>query len=160
MFKRRPLLSGPYTKRYSPAATQVCKPGSVSTSTKFEAEIYCLTKEEGGRHTPFFSNYRPQFFFRTADISGSITLPEVRGTRHLGPHQPQLGTGQEGPRGRGWWLSGGARPSSGCRYGDIPPAVFTAPFFSCDTVILKRNRNRVSDGRSFRDARRFPLTRL
>ena len=74
MFKRRPLLSGPYTKRYSPAATQVCKPGSVSTSTKFEAEIYCLTKEEGGRHTPFFSNYRPQFFFRTADVTASVTL--------------------------------------------------------------------------------------
>ena len=56
----------------------VCKPGTVSPHTKFEAEIYCLTKEEGGRHTPFFSNYRPQFFFRTADISGGITLPEVR----------------------------------------------------------------------------------
>jgi elongation factor Tu len=54
----------------------VCKPGTVSPHTKFEAEIYCLTKEEGGRHTPFFSNYRPQFFFRTADISGGITLPE------------------------------------------------------------------------------------
>lgn len=53
-----------------------CKPGSIVPHTKFEAEIYVLTKEEGGRHTPFFSNYRPQFFFRTADITGSITLPE------------------------------------------------------------------------------------
>lgn len=52
----------------------VCKPGSVTTGTKFEAEIYCLTKEEGGRHTPFTSNYRPQFFFRTADITGEIHL--------------------------------------------------------------------------------------
>eukprot|EP00236_Picocystis_salinarum_P004026 CAMPEP_0183834070 /NCGR_PEP_ID=MMETSP0807_2-20130328/6405_1 /TAXON_ID=88271 /ORGANISM="Picocystis salinarum, Strain CCMP1897" /LENGTH=586 /DNA_ID=CAMNT_0026080055 /DNA_START=48 /DNA_END=1810 /DNA_ORIENTATION=+ len=53
-----------------------CKPGSIVPHTKFEAEIYVLSKEEGGRHTPFFSNYRPQFFFRTADITGSITLPE------------------------------------------------------------------------------------
>jgi elongation factor Tu len=54
----------------------LCKPGAVKPHTKFTAEIYCLTKEEGGRHTPFFSNYRPQFFFRTADITGSIKLPE------------------------------------------------------------------------------------
>eukprot|EP00898_Chlorokybus_atmophyticus_P008385 jgi/Chlat1/8548/Chrsp82S07973 len=54
----------------------VCKPNSVTTARKFEAEIYVLTKEEGGRHTPFFSNYRPQFYFRTADITGSITLPQ------------------------------------------------------------------------------------
>lgn len=52
----------------------VCKPGSVVTGKEFEAEIYCLTKEEGGRHTPFTSNYRPQFFFRTADITGEINL--------------------------------------------------------------------------------------
>eukprot|EP00527_Entomoneis_sp_CCMP2396_P002885 CAMPEP_0198150222 /NCGR_PEP_ID=MMETSP1443-20131203/49971_1 /TAXON_ID=186043 /ORGANISM="Entomoneis sp., Strain CCMP2396" /LENGTH=429 /DNA_ID=CAMNT_0043815477 /DNA_START=66 /DNA_END=1355 /DNA_ORIENTATION=- len=52
------------------------KPGSVKTTKKFEAEIYCLKKDEGGRHTPFMSNYRPQFFFRTADINGSITLKE------------------------------------------------------------------------------------
>jgi hypothetical protein len=61
----------------------VCKPGTVSPHKKFEAEIYCLTKEEGGRHTPFFSNYRPQFFFRTADVSGGITLPEVRSRARL-----------------------------------------------------------------------------
>jgi len=54
----------------------VCKPGSVTPHKKFEAEIYVLSKDEGGRHTPFFSNYRPQFFFRTADITGSVTLPE------------------------------------------------------------------------------------
>merc|ERR1712138_180785 len=51
-------------------------PGTVPTKTKFEAEVYVLTKDEGGRHTPFFSNYRPQFFMRTADITGNITLPE------------------------------------------------------------------------------------
>lgn len=47
-----------------------CKPGTIKPATKFEGEMYALTKEEGGRHTPFFSNYRPQFFFRTADITG------------------------------------------------------------------------------------------
>ena len=50
--------------------------GSVSTAQKFEAEVYVLTEQEGGRHKPFFSNYRPQFFFRTADVTGSVTLPE------------------------------------------------------------------------------------
>lgn len=54
----------------------LCKPGSVKTGTSFEAEVYALTKEEGGRHTPFFSNYRPQFFFRTADITGDMQLQE------------------------------------------------------------------------------------
>lgn len=54
----------------------LCKPGSVKGGTKFEAEIYALSKEEGGRHTPFFSNYRPQFFFRTADITGHMKLKE------------------------------------------------------------------------------------
>jgi elongation factor Tu len=54
----------------------LCKPGTVKPHTKFEAEIYALNKEEGGRHTPFFSNYRPQFFFRTADITGTVQLPE------------------------------------------------------------------------------------
>jgi elongation factor Tu len=53
----------------------LCKPGSVTPHTKFKAEIYVLTKEEGGRHTPFFSNYRPQFYFRTTDVTGSLTLP-------------------------------------------------------------------------------------
>ncbi|KAJ6845708.1 elongation factor Tu, mitochondrial-like [Iris pallida] len=54
----------------------VCKPGSLKTYKKFEAEIYVLTKDEGGRHTAFFSNYRPQFYLRTADITGKVELPE------------------------------------------------------------------------------------
>jgi elongation factor Tu len=54
----------------------LCKPGSITPHTEFEATVYVLTKDEGGRHKPFFSNYRPQFFFRTTDITGSIELPE------------------------------------------------------------------------------------
>ena len=54
----------------------LAKPGSIVTGKKFEAEVYCLSKEEGGRHTPFMSKYRPQFFFRTADITGDLTLKE------------------------------------------------------------------------------------
>jgi elongation factor Tu len=54
----------------------LCKPGSITPHTTFEAEIYVLSKEEGGRHTPFFSNYRPQFYVRTTDVTGAITLPE------------------------------------------------------------------------------------
>jgi len=54
----------------------LCRPGSITPHTKFRAETYVLTKEEGGRHTPFFSNYRPQFYFRTTDVTGSIKLPE------------------------------------------------------------------------------------
>ena len=53
----------------------LCKPGSVKPHTKFEAEAYILTKEEGGRHTPFFTNYRPQFYFRTTDVTGTVELP-------------------------------------------------------------------------------------
>src|SRR5690625_1314255 len=53
----------------------LCKPGTVKPHTKFEAEAYILTKEEGGRHTPFFSNYRPQFYFRTTDVTGTVELP-------------------------------------------------------------------------------------
>ena len=53
----------------------LCKPGSVTPHTKFEAEAYILTKEEGGRHTPFFANYRPQFYFRTTDVTGTVNLP-------------------------------------------------------------------------------------
>ena len=52
------------------------KPGTVTPHTKFEAQVYVLSKEEGGRHTPFFSNYRPQFYFRTTDVTGVVTLPE------------------------------------------------------------------------------------
>lgn len=51
-------------------------PGSIKPHKKFKAEIYALSKEEGGRHTPFFANYRPQFYFRTTDVTGSIKLPE------------------------------------------------------------------------------------
>ncbi|MDX1681372.1 MAG: elongation factor Tu [Akkermansiaceae bacterium] len=54
----------------------IAKPGSVTPHKKFKAEIYVLSKEEGGRHTPFFSNYRPQFYFRTTDVTGSISLPD------------------------------------------------------------------------------------
>ena len=54
----------------------ICKPGSVKPHTKFKAEVYVLSKEEGGRHTPFFNNYRPQFYFRTTDVTGIITLAE------------------------------------------------------------------------------------
>jgi elongation factor Tu len=69
------LLRG--SKREDVERGQVlCKPASVQPHTKFTAEIYVLTKEEGGRHTPFFSNYRPQFYFRTTDVTGSIKLPE------------------------------------------------------------------------------------
>jgi len=56
----------------------LCKPNTVKPVTKFEASVYALTKEEGGRHTPFFTNYRPSFFFRTADVTGAVTLPEDR----------------------------------------------------------------------------------
>ncbi len=69
------LLRG--TKRDEVERGQVlCKPGSITPHRKFVAETYVLTKEEGGRHTPFFSNYRPQFYFRTTDVTGSIKLPQ------------------------------------------------------------------------------------
>jgi elongation factor Tu len=54
----------------------ICKAGSVTPHAKFKAEVYVLSKEEGGRHTPFFNKYRPQFYFRTTDITGEVTLPE------------------------------------------------------------------------------------
>ena len=54
----------------------LCKPGSIKPHTKFKARVYVLTKEEGGRHTPFFTGYRPQFYFRTTDVTGEIKLPE------------------------------------------------------------------------------------
>ena len=54
----------------------LAKPGSIKPHTHFEAEVYVLTKEEGGRHTPFFNGYRPQFYFRTTDVTGTIALPE------------------------------------------------------------------------------------
>ena len=54
----------------------LCKPGSIHPHTKFVGQVYVLSKDEGGRHTPFFNNYRPQFYFRTTDVTGVITLPE------------------------------------------------------------------------------------
>ncbi|MEG0663781.1 MAG: EF-Tu/IF-2/RF-3 family GTPase, partial [Clostridia bacterium] len=54
----------------------LCKPGSILPHTKFKGQVYVLNKEEGGRHTPFFNNYRPQFYFRTTDVTGVISLPE------------------------------------------------------------------------------------
>jgi elongation factor Tu len=69
------LLRG--TKREDVERGQVlAKPGSITPHTKFKAEAYILTKEEGGRHTPFFTKYRPQFYFRTTDVTGTVTLPE------------------------------------------------------------------------------------
>ena len=69
------LLRG--TKREDVERGQVlAKPGSITPHTKFTAEAYILTKEEGGRHTPFFTNYRPQFYFRTTDVTGGGALPE------------------------------------------------------------------------------------
>jgi elongation factor Tu len=69
------LLRG--TKREDVERGQVlCKPGSVNPHTHFEAEVYVLSKDEGGRHTPFFNNYRPQFYFRTTDVTGAVDLPE------------------------------------------------------------------------------------
>ena len=68
------LLRG--TKREDVERGQVlAKPGSITPHTNFEAEVYVLTKEEGGRHTPFFKGYRPQFYFRTTDVTGAIELP-------------------------------------------------------------------------------------
>jgi len=54
----------------------ICKPGSITPHTEFKAQVYVLTKDEGGRHTPFFNNYRPQFYFRTTDVTGVLNLPE------------------------------------------------------------------------------------
>ena len=69
------LLRG--TKREEVERGQVlAKPGSITPHTHFQAEAYVLTKEEGGRHTPFFDNYRPQFYFRTTDVTGTVKLPE------------------------------------------------------------------------------------
>ena len=77
------LLRG--TKREDVERGQVlCKPGSIKPHTKFKAEAYILTKEEGGRHTPFFTNYRPQFYFRTTDVTGIVTLAGRHGDGDAG----------------------------------------------------------------------------
>jgi elongation factor Tu len=76
------LLRG--TKREEVERGQVlAKPGSITPHTKFECEVYVLSKEEGGRHTPFFNNYRPQFYFRTTDVTGAVELP--KGTEMVMP---------------------------------------------------------------------------
>ena len=77
------LLRG--TKREEIERGQVlCKPGSITPHTKFKSEVYCLKKEEGGRHTPFFSGYRPQFYFRTTDVTGVVEPPRGHGDGDAG----------------------------------------------------------------------------
>jgi translation elongation factor TU len=78
------LLRG--TKREEVERGQVlAAPGSITPHTRFQCEAYILTKEEGGRHTPFFGNYRPQFYFRTTDVTGTVHLPEGRGAALCDP---------------------------------------------------------------------------
>src|SRR5271155_3480517 len=97
------LLRG--TKKEDVERGQVlCKPGSITPHTDFLATIYVLTKEEGGRHKPFFTNYRPQFYFRTTDVTGSISLPEGTGMGKPGDNTlttaevPKPNAMDEGPR--------------------------------------------------------------
>ena len=66
----------------------LAKPGSITPHTQFKAEVYVLTKEEGGRHTPFFKGYRPQFYFRTTDVTGSVELPAGRRDGDAGRQHP------------------------------------------------------------------------
>jgi elongation factor Tu len=73
----------------------LCKPGSITPHTKFKAQVYCLKKEEGGRHTPFFNGYRPQFYFRTTDVTGVANLPE--GTEMVMPGDNVEMTGGDDP---------------------------------------------------------------
>ena len=81
---RSPIANNHGNATSSASRSQVlAAPGTMVTGSKFEAEVYCLTQDEGGRHTPFFSNYRPQFFFRTADITGALHLRE--GTEMIMP---------------------------------------------------------------------------
>jgi elongation factor Tu len=68
----------------------LAKPNSITPHTEFEAGIYVLTKDEGGRHTPFFSGYRPQFYFRTTDVTGTVTLPEGMEMCMPGDNVPKL----------------------------------------------------------------------
>ncbi len=73
--RQRWVAAARHGKRRSRARAGDCKPGSITPHTKFKAEAYVLTKEEGGRHTPFFTGYRPQFYFRTTDVTGDVALP-------------------------------------------------------------------------------------
>src|SRR5690606_8379858 len=70
----------------------LAKPGTIKPHTKFEGEVYVLSKDEGGRHTPFFNGYRPQFYFRTTDVTGVVTLPE--GTEMVMPGDNVTITGE------------------------------------------------------------------
>ena len=100
------LLRG--TKREEVERGQVlAKPGSITPHTKFTAEVYVLSKEEGGRHTPFFNGYRPQFYFRTTDVTGSIELPE--GTEMVMPGDNIADDG-DADRARSRWKRGCASP--------------------------------------------------
>ena len=74
--RQRGCLCAAPSARRSSADRCSRKPGSITPHTKFKSEVYCLKKEEGGRHTPFFSGYRPQFYFRTTDVTGVANLPE------------------------------------------------------------------------------------
>jgi len=73
---RDPIAAGDLTQEEIERGQVIAKPGSITPHTKFQAEIYILSKEEGGRHTPFFSGYRPQFYFRTTDVTGTMYLPD------------------------------------------------------------------------------------
>ena len=103
----------------------VCKPKSVTPHTDFECEVYILTKEEGGRHTPFFTGYRPQFYFRTTDVTGSAHLPEGRGDGDAGrQHQDDDRTDHADRDGRGPALRDSrGRPHRGRRRGGQDPQV-------------------------------------
>ncbi len=69
------LLRGIEKNQISVVVWLLCKPGSITPHTEFKGEVYVLSKEEGGRHTPFFNKYRPQFYFRTTDVTGEVELP-------------------------------------------------------------------------------------
>jgi len=73
--RQRRTFAARHGKRGSRARQVLAKPASITPHTKFKAEAYVLTKEEGGRHTPFFTGYRPQFYFRTTDVTGDVKLP-------------------------------------------------------------------------------------
>ena len=102
------LLRG--TKREEVERGQVlCKPGRIKPHTHFTAEIYVLTKEEGGRHTPFFNNYRPQFYFRTTDVTGAVELPEGQGDGDAGRQRIDH---RQADRPRSPWKKACASPSA------------------------------------------------
>jgi len=109
------LLRG--TKKEEVERGQVlCKPGTITPHTNFEASVYVLTKEEGGRHKPFFANYRPQFYFRTTDVTGTIELPSAPRWSCRGQHRDDRDPGQADRHGRGLTFSireGGRTVGSG-----------------------------------------------